>query len=212
MTFVYNTGISIDSDPNFTTFLPCCNAPISVDYQPRHYQEIYYAPEPPPQIQVVRQRLPDPPPDVIERVVVVPQPKQYVYQVVEVPTKPPPVIQERVVHQSPNAPVCGGTYRVQVPPKGSVQSTRTVRQAPTVVKSQSYTQAAPNYVQATPNFVQSTPSYIQAAPTYIQGTPSYIQSAPNYIQAAPSYIQSTPSYLQPSNVVYTSSSPQIITL
>ena len=70
-------------------------------------------------LQVVRQRLPDPPPDVIDRVVVVPQPKKFVYQVVEVPTKPPPVIQERFVPGAPKPPVCAGTYRVQVPPKAT---------------------------------------------------------------------------------------------
>src|SRR3984957_19697379 len=104
MVTVYNTIVTYDVLPSSTTFIPYCNAPVAVDYQPRHYQEIIYAPEPPPQIQVVRQRLPQPPPDVIDRVVVVPQQKQYVYQVVEIPTKPPPIIRERIVHQSSNQP------------------------------------------------------------------------------------------------------------
>lgn len=125
---------------NYSTFLPCCNAPIAVDYQQQYFQEVYYAPEPAPEIQVVRQRLPDPPPDIIERVVVVPQPKKYVYQVVEVPTKPPPVIKQRVVQQAPNPVLCGGTYRVQVPhgTGGQVQklqqSTSFVQGAPTIIQ------------------------------------------------------------------------------
>ena len=147
MAYVYNTVINVDGNSDQTTFLPCCNTSIAVDYQPQHIQEVYYAPEPPPQIQVVRQRLPDPPPDIIERVVVVPQPKKYVYQVVEVPTKPPPVIQERVVHQTPNAPLCGGTYHVKVPPKTTGQQTRIVKStsgivsgAPNLIPSTSFTQ------------------------------------------------------------------------
>lgn len=140
MSFLCNSILDCETTGSHTTFLPCCNAPISVDYQPQHIQEIYYAPEPPPQIQVVRQRLPDPPPDVIERVVVVPPPKQYVYQVVEVPTKPPPVIQERVVHQSPSAPLCGGTYHVKVPPKSAGQATtRVVKSTSGVLPSSSAT-------------------------------------------------------------------------
>ena len=105
MAYLYTDTYSYNYLPSYSsTFLPCCNAPVAVDglYQSKHVQEIYYAPEPPPQIEVVRQRLPDPPPDVIERVVVVPQPKKYVYQVVEVPSKPPPVVQQRVVQQAPN--------------------------------------------------------------------------------------------------------------
>lgn len=107
MLSTYNTVVTYDSFPSCSTFIPYCNTPVCVDglYQAQHFQEIYYAPEPPPQIQVVRKRLPDPPPDVIERVVVVPQPKQYIYQVVEVPTKPPPIIKQRVVHQQPNTPL-----------------------------------------------------------------------------------------------------------
>lgn len=141
MAYVYNTVYTIDSSPSTSIFIPYCNAPISVDYQPRHFQEIYYAPEPPPQIQVIRSRLPDPPPDVIERVVVVPQPKQYVYQVVEVPTKPPPIIQQRVVHQSPNTPLCGGTYQVAVSPNRKTS--------------------------ATPVTIQQSPSYIQQSPVML---------------------------------------------
>jgi hypothetical protein len=150
MAYIYNTIVIHDTQPSYTTFLPFCNAPISVDYQPRHIQEIYYAPEPPPQIQVVRQRLPDPPPDVIERITVVPQPKQYVYQVVEVPTKPPPVVRQRVVHQSPNPALCGGTYHVQVPSNSNVQS-------PRLVQSSSNVQVVPNYVQASPSYIQQSP-------------------------------------------------------
>ncbi len=114
-----NSCSSFGCCPSFPPMSPCCSVPVEVDglYQSRHFQEVYYAPEPPPRFKVVRQRLPDPPPDVIERVVVVPQPKKFVYQVVEVPTKPPPVIQERFVPGTPKAPVCAGTYRVQVPPK-----------------------------------------------------------------------------------------------
>jgi hypothetical protein len=171
MAYVYNTVYTIDTFPSFSTFLPCCNAPISVDYQSRHFQEVYYAPEPPAQIQVVRQRLPDPPPDVIDRVLVVPQPKQYIYQVVEVPTKPPPVVRERVVHQSPNSPLCGGTYRVQVPPKSNTQSSR-------LIQSSSNIQPTPTYVQASPSYVQASPSYVQASPSYMQASPSYVQQAP----------------------------------
>lgn len=143
MAYVYNTVYTIESSPSISTFIPYCNAPISVDYQPRHIQEIYYAPEPPPQIQVVRSRLPDPPADVIERVVVVPQPKQYVYQVVEVPTKPPPIIRQRVVHQSPSSPLCGGTYQVAVAPNSKSSST------PVTI------QASPSYVQQSPMMAAS---------------------------------------------------------
>ncbi|CAF4500038.1 unnamed protein product [Rotaria socialis] len=144
MAYIINSN-SCECFPNYSTstFLPCCNAPVVLDstYQARHFQEVYYAPEPAPEIQVVRQRLPDPPPDVIERVVVVPQPKKYVYQVVEVPTKPPPVVQQRVVHQAPNPTLCGGTYRVQVP-HGSVAN------APKLVQSASYMQGSPLIQQA----------------------------------------------------------------
>ncbi|CAF2430205.1 unnamed protein product [Rotaria sp. Silwood2] len=138
MACMCNSTVCCDPCASYTTFIPCCNAPITVDcsYQPRRYQEIYYAPEPAPQIQVVRQRLPDPPPDVIDRVVVVPQPKKYVYQVVEIPTKPPPVIQQRVVHESPSAPLCGGTYHVQVPHGPTAQ-------APKLVQTASYVQQVP---------------------------------------------------------------------
>jgi hypothetical protein len=148
MAYIHNTVYTIiDTAPSYTTFSSYCNVPISVDYQPRHFQEIYYAPEPPAQIQIVRQRLPDPPPDVIDRVVVVPQPKQYVYQVVEVPTKPPPVIRERVVHQAPSSPLCGGTYRVQVAPNSSSQSS-------TIIRSSS---SIPNYIQQSPVMISSPP-------------------------------------------------------
>jgi hypothetical protein len=165
MAYIINSGIPYDIGSGYSTFLPCCNAPITVDavYQPQHFQEVYYAPEPAPQIQVVRQRLPDPPPDIIERVVVVPQPKKYVYQVVEVPTKPPPVIQERVVHEPPNPTLCGGTYRVQVP--------YSTGGAPRLAQSSSGIQVPPGYAQA-------APAYVQAAPQYIQATPSYGQQAP----------------------------------
>ncbi|CAF1001028.1 unnamed protein product [Didymodactylos carnosus] len=98
-------------------FSPYCDVPLDFGnlYQSRHYQQITYLPEPPAQMQVIRKRMPDPPPDVIERVVVVPQPKSYVYQVVEVPTKPPPVIQDRYVQGPANPVLCGGTLSVQVP-------------------------------------------------------------------------------------------------
>ena len=117
MAFCYNSPTICETYSCCSTFFPYCNVPIAVDslYQPRRFQEVYYAPEPAPQVQVVRQRLPNPPPDVIERVIVVPQPKQYVYQVVEVPTKPPAVVQERVIHEAPSLPLCGGTYHVQIP-------------------------------------------------------------------------------------------------
>jgi len=174
---VYNTVYTSNftTYPSSTTFIPCCNVPISNDYESRRYQEVYYAPEPPAQIQVVRQRLPDPPPDVIDRVIVVPQPKQYIYQVVEVPSKPPPVVQERVVHEPPNRPLCCGTYRVQVPPNSGAQS-------PVLAQSSSNIQLRPaNVVQASSSYVQ------QASPTYIQ------QAAPSYIQqAVPSFIQQAP--------------------
>jgi len=149
MAFVYNTTVTYDCYPSSTTFLPYCNVPIVVDtlYQPQHFQEIYYAPEPPPQIEVVRQRLPDPQPDVIERVIVVPQPKKYIYQVVEVPTKPPPIVRQRVVHQSPNPPLCGGTYRVQVPSNSNVQSPRLVQSSSVIQSPQSYIQTSPSYIQ-----------------------------------------------------------------
>ena len=133
MSVVYTT---YDSSPGYTTFLSCCNAPIDVDglYEARHYQEIYYAPEPAPQIEVVRQRLPDPPADIIERILVVPQPKKYIYQVVEVPSKPPPVIRERTVQQSPSAPLCGGTYRVQVAPNSVSQAPRLVHSSSSAIR------------------------------------------------------------------------------
>jgi hypothetical protein len=179
MVFVYNNIITYDAFPEYSSFIPCCNVPVAVDglYQSQHIQEVYYAPEPPPQIQVVRQRLPDPPPDVIDRVVVVPQPKQYVYQVVEVPTKPPPVVRDRVVHQSPNPPLCGGTYQVKVPSKSNVVSPRLVQSSSNVQVSPKYVQASPSYIQAPPTYVQASPSYIQAPPTYVQAS-SVIQPAP----------------------------------
>ena len=175
MTFVFSSSVVYDPYSSYSTFLPYCNAPVAVDglYQSRHFQEVYYAPEPAPQVQVIRQRLPDPPPDVIERVLVVPQPKQYIYQVVEVPTKPPPVIQQRVVHQSPNAPLCGGTYQVQVPSKGSSQSSR-------LVQSSSSAQISPS-----PTYVQASPSYISTSPNYVQVSPSYVQSAPTMMTSPP---------------------------
>lgn len=172
---MYTSGFGYDPYSSFSTFLPFCNAPVAVDglYQSRHYQEVYYAPEPAPQVQVIRSRLPDPPPDVIERVLVVPQPRQYIYQVVEVPAKPPPVIQQRVVHQSPNAPVCGGTYRVPVPSNASSQS-------PHLVQSSSSVQVSPS-----PSYVQASPSYISTAPNYVQASPSYIHSAPTMFSSPP---------------------------
>ena len=194
MAYVYNTVYTIDTIPSLTTFTPCCNVPVSVDYQQRHFQEVYYAPEPPAQIQVVRQRLADPPPDVIDRVIVVPQPKQYVYQVVEVPTKPPPVVRERVVHQAPSGPLCGGSYRVSVPHNSAAKSTGLVQSSSTV--------------QAVPNIVQSS-STVQGAPNIVQSS-STIQTVPTYIQQSPSYIQQYPSYIQQSPVVI--SSPQVITI
>lgn len=174
MALVFNTGYLVDpisTVSTFSTFIPFCDVPVSVDglYQSRHIQEIYYAPEPAPQIQFVRQRLPDPPPDVIERVVVVPQPRQYIYQIVEVPTKPPPIIQERVVHQQPNAPQCGGTYRVQVPHGVSAAP------SPNVVRSSSNVQitSSPSNVK-----ISSSPSYGQAAPMMIQSAPISYTSPP----------------------------------
>lgn len=171
MVIVYNTGYGFDpisTVSSHTTFLPCCNAPLPVDglYQPRHFQEVYYAPEPAPQIQVVRQRLPDPPPDVIERIVVVPQPRKYVYQVVEVPTKPPPVVQQRVVHQAPNVPQCGGTYQVVVP-HGSAAVASNIVQSPSNVQvspSATYAQAAPTAFAAPMTYVQSSPSFVHSTP------------------------------------------------
>lgn len=167
MAYIYDSTFGYDILPNQGTFLPCCNAPLVVDsiYQPRHFQEVYYAPEPAPQVQVVRQRLPDPPPDVIERIVVVPQPKKYVYQVVEVPTKPPPVIQQRVVHEPPNQPLCGGTYRVQVSPNS------TASRSTKLIRSSSDVQGSPIQVQAAPTYVQASPSYIQQAPVIYSSSP-----------------------------------------
>lgn len=161
MLSVYNTVYTTDPCSNPSVFIPCCNVPTYNDYQSRHFQEVYYAPEPPAEVQVVRSRLPDPPPDVIERVVVVPQPKKYVYQVVEVPAKPPPVIQQRVVHQSPNQPLCGGTYRVQVPPNS-------VPPSPVLAQSSSNIHVPPStYAQA------SSPVYVQRS-----GSPVYVQQYP----------------------------------
>jgi hypothetical protein len=166
MTHIYTISSDCDYYPSCSTFIPCCNVPVQTNYQQRHFQEIYYAPEPPPQIQVIRQRLPEPPPDVIDRVVVVPQPKKYVYQVVEVPSKPPPVIQQRFVHEAPNTPLCGGTYRVPVAPNSNAQT-------PRLVQSSSNVQVSPSYVQASPSFVQASPSFVQASPSFVQASPSY---------------------------------------
>jgi hypothetical protein len=179
MAYTYDTVVTYDAYPSYTTFLPCCNAPVAVDglYQQQYHQEVYYAPEPPPQIQFVRQRLPDPPPDVIERVVIVPQPKQYVYQVVEVPTKPPPVVKQRVVHQSPNPVLCGGTYRVQVPSNSSTQSPRLVQTSSTI--------QSPSNVRLAPN-VQSSTSYMQQSPiSYVQQSPSFVQQMPFTYSTSP---------------------------
>ncbi|CAF0826038.1 unnamed protein product [Rotaria sordida] len=135
MACVYScSSVCCDPCASYSTFIPCCNAPITLDcsYQPRCFQEVYYAAEPAPQIQVVRQRLPDPPADVIDRVIVVPQAKKYVYQVVEVPTKPPPVVQQRYVQEAPNAPLCGGTYHVQVPHRSMTQMPKFVQSTPCV--------------------------------------------------------------------------------
>ena len=177
MALVYSTAMVYDSIPNHTTYVPCCNIPVDVDglYQARHFQEVYYAPEPAPQIEFVRQRLPDPPPDVIDRVLVVPQPKKYIYQVVEVPSKPPPIIQERVVHQPPNAPVCGGTYKVRVPHKVSGQQAQIVQSSSNVSVSpaQSYVQLAPPIVSNGATYVQSSPSFIQTEP-FVYASPSII--------------------------------------
>jgi hypothetical protein len=183
MAFSLNSDLNYASMPGSSMFIPCCNVPLAVDslYQARYYQEIYYAPEPAPQVQVIRQRLPEPPPDVIERVMVVPQPRQYIYQVVEVPSKPPPIIQERVVHQSPQAPVCGGTYQVQVPSNSNAQSPKLMRSSSSVQVSPS-----PSYVQASPTFVSASPSYVQASPAYIQqASPAFIQHAPTVYTSAP---------------------------
>jgi hypothetical protein len=185
---------------NYSTYLPYCNAPVAVDsaiYQPRHFQEVYYSAEPPPQIQVVRQRLPEPPPDVIERVVVMRQPQQYVYQVVEVPKKPPPVIQERVVQQAPKQPVCGGTYRVHVPHSANPPLPRIARSAssiqvlPTRINGVIPTQIngiIPTHINAVPS-VQTSVSYIQPTTSYIQPTTSYIQPSTSFVQTRPSVIQ-----------------------
>ncbi|CAF1573300.1 unnamed protein product, partial [Didymodactylos carnosus] len=98
-------------------FIPYCGVPLDFGnlYQPRHFRQFTYLPEPAPQMQVTRNRMPDPPPDVIERIVVVPQPKSYVYQIIEVPTKPPPVIQDHYVQGPANPVLYGGTIPVQVP-------------------------------------------------------------------------------------------------
>lgn len=149
MAYIYNNVVTYDSYPNCSSFLPYCNAQVVIE-QPQYFQEIYYAPEPPPQIQVIRQRLPEPQPDVIERVVVVPQPKQYVYQVVEVPTKPPPIIKQRVVHQSPNPPLCGGTYRVSVPPTSNPGTPRLVQSSSSIQPSSSFVQQVPYSYSSAP--------------------------------------------------------------
>jgi hypothetical protein len=165
---------------NYSTFLPYCNAPVAVDsalYQPKRFQEVYYTAEPAPQVQVVQQRLPEPPPDVIDRVVVVRQPKQVVYQVVEVPKKPPPVVRERFVHQPPNPPICGGTYRVQLPPNANGRLGKLPQSASTI-------QVLPSYVDTVAPFIQTSTSFVQPRPPVIQRSTSYIQPRPSTIQTA----------------------------
>lgn len=160
MVIIIDTGCSPEIVSScYTTFVPYCNANIDVDslYQARHFQEVYYAPEPAPQIEYVRHRLPDPPADVIDRVVVVPQPKKYIYQVVEIPSKPPPIIQDRVVHQPPNAPICGGTYKVQVP-SGSSSS------GPKLIQSTSTGRIGPSIVSSSSSFVHNMPTIVQSSP------------------------------------------------
>jgi len=150
MLLINNSVYTIDSYPSSSVYVPCCNVPVYTDYQPRHFQEIYYAPEPPPRVQVIRQRLPAPPPDVIDRVVVVPEAKQYVYQVVEVPSKPPPVIQQRYVREAPRQPICGGTYQVQVP-------SNSIGQSPVVIQSPSGLQlSSSNVIQMPATYPSST--------------------------------------------------------
>ncbi|KAI0981845.1 hypothetical protein GJ496_005800 [Pomphorhynchus laevis] len=67
------------------------------------YRQVLYTSEPPPEQICSRRRLPTPPPDVHERIVVVRPPRQLIHEVIEKPLCPPPIIKTDFV-LGPRAP------------------------------------------------------------------------------------------------------------
>ncbi|KAI0988082.1 hypothetical protein GJ496_004605 [Pomphorhynchus laevis] len=82
----------------------------------RVFRQVIALPEPPPEPIYNRQRLPTPPPDIYERILVCRPPRKIMYNIVEQPTCPPPVVRNQYVMGNAEPPSVMNQV-MHVPPK-----------------------------------------------------------------------------------------------
>ncbi|KAI0984515.1 hypothetical protein GJ496_008352 [Pomphorhynchus laevis] len=60
-------------------------------------RQVFYTPEPPSEHIITRRRLPTPPPNIHERIIVIRPPRKIIHEVVEQPVCPPPIVKTNFV-------------------------------------------------------------------------------------------------------------------